>query len=666
MKNPSINIILLLSFSIIGCTSTKDIYIDKKAEVVPIKKIQEESDNNELDDIEREKNDQNRIVEIEQVTGSINKIYQTESVAQKKLQLNFIDTPATEVAKVIINLALNSTLSISDGIDKKITLISPEPVDATIALKALEEVLIDSELALIQTASGYELTTIKNASERPFSIRRSGQFGLGFGVTVHPIKNISASEVFKLINPFLSKTISISHDDTHNLLFLKGTQVEVNSAIEAIKIFDSPWLTDKAFALITVKNAEIDSIIRDVETVLITQGSEKIKRIKIAPLHRINCIFVATNSKQELDIIEKWVARFDVEPETSQRSVFFYQAQYKPASELGTALTNVFQTQQTSARQSDRQESFAPGKSMTPNQVNGTVNIVTDETNDALIIKAQPEDIIEIKSLLKKMDQYTPQVLIEATIAEVILNDNLRYGVQWSRLINGRSTITSATNGSGTIAPQFPGLSYTYSDVSVSAALSALESVSEVTVLSSPSLMVQNNQTAQLQVGDQVPIVTQQAQNTGSGDAPIVSSIQLRDTGVILEVKPRINASDMVSIEVKQEISDVAPTTTSGIDSPTIQQRKVSSTVSIPDGQTIALGGLIREQNTDSNTGVPLFKNIPIIGNFFKSTDKSKRRTELIIFLTPKILREEKDGVETFNRLKEDMKNLTDRLGNVN
>jgi general secretion pathway protein D len=171
--------------------------------------------------------------------------------------------------------------------------------------------------------------------------------------------------------------------------------------------------------------------------------------------------------------------------------------------------------------------------------------------------------------------------------------------------------------------------------------------------------MVLNNQTANLQVGDEVPVVTQTAQSVVDNNAPIVSAVQLRETGVILEVKPRINASDVVVLEITQEVSDVAETTTSGIDSPTIQQRKFTSTVAVKNNGTVALGGLIRETYSDNESGLPLLKDIPGIGYAFKSRDIKKRRTELIIFLTPRIIRTDADAQNAIHFIRREM----DRLG---
>jgi general secretion pathway protein D len=168
--------------------------------------------------------------------------------------------------------------------------------------------------------------------------------------------------------------------------------------------------------------------------------------------------------------------------------------------------------------------------------------------------------------------------------------------------------------------------------------LSALEDATEVDVISAPEVLVLNNQTAILQVGDQVPIATQSAVSVVAGGAPVVNTIEYRDTGVTLKVTPRVNQGGMVMMDISQEVSDVAATTTSTLDSPTINQRKISSTVAVHDGQTIALGGLISDNRTKSKSGIPVLQNIPVLGSLFATTDHQDSRTELLVLITPHVV----------------------------
>jgi len=177
-------------------------------------------------------------------------------------------------------------------------------------------------------------------------------------------------------------------------------------------------------------------------------------------------------------------------------------------------------------------------------------------------------------------------------------------------------------------------------------------------VLSSPKLLVLNNHDATIEVGDEVPIATQTAVSTVAGSAPIVNSLQMQQTGVILHVTPRANKSGKVIIDVSQEVSSVVPTTTSALNSPTIQQRRITSTVSVRDGETIALGGMIQEQHSRSNDGIPFLSRIPIIGELFGTTDRQHTRSELVVLLTPHVIRSEEDSAAVLTDFEEEFRAL--------
>jgi general secretion pathway protein D len=236
------------------------------------------------------------------------------------------------------------------------------------------------------------------------------------------------------------------------------------------------------------------------------------------------------------------------------------------------------------------------------------------------------------------LDTQPLQVLIEATIAEVSLNDQLKYGVEWFFQQNNNS-LNLAQAASGIPTAVFPAFSYVYEGANAKVVLQALDQITHVNVISSPQLMVLDNRSALLQVGDEVPIITQSAVSVTDPAAPIVNSVQFRDTGVILNVTPRVNSSGDVELDIEQEVSDVVPTTTSTIDSPTIQQRKIKSSVSVHDGETIALGGLIRDRQSRGKSGVPGLSDIPVVGTLFGTKNNTGERTELLVLITPHVVR---------------------------
>jgi general secretion pathway protein D len=264
------------------------------------------------------------------------------------------------------------------------------------------------------------------------------------------------------------------------------------------------------------------------------------------------------------------------------------------------------------------------------------VRVSVVEPNNTLLILATREDYQRVLGVIQNLDIIPNQVMIEATIAEVTLTDDLKFGLRWH--LDGKKSSYSFTGGSS-FGSVFPGFSYALAAASAQVTLNALSTITKVNVISSPSLMVLDKQTATLQIGDQVPIVTQSAVGIVAVNAPIVNSVNYRDTGVILSITPRIHESGRVFLKIEQEVSSVGATTSSTIDSPTIKQRRIKTTVQIKDGEALALGGLIQDQVNDTRNQIPLLGDLPILGNAFKEKGGSIGKTELIVLITPRIVR---------------------------
>jgi general secretion pathway protein D len=298
------------------------------------------------------------------------------------------------------------------------------------------------------------------------------------------------------------------------------------------------------------------------------------------------------------------------------------------------------------------------------------VRITADTVNNTLLIYADQENYRIIQSTLQQVDQPQLQVAIDATIAEVTLTDELAYGVQFyltshnlglkpdnGSALNTQSgasttaattTATGTAAAAGTVANAFinralPGFNFLIgSEAQPSAILDALHTVTTVKVLSNPSLVVVNNQSATLQVGDVVPVSTGSATVLTTSNT-VVNTIDYRNTGIILRVSPRINLNGNVRLDVEQEISNVSPQTAASL-TPTVSERKVKSSISVATGQTVLLAGLISEQQNKGRNGIPGLDQIPGLGDAFAHQDYKTTRTELIIFIRPQIIRDGTDA----------------------
>ena len=271
---------------------------------------------------------------------------------------------------------------------------------------------------------------------------------------------------------------------------------------------------------------------------------------------------------------------------------------------------------------------------------NAGISIIADESNNTILISATPAEIKRIRQVLSQVDIMPNQVLIEATIAEVTLNDQLKFGLRWF-FEKGASEFRLTDTAAGLIAPAFPGFSYFLNLTNVQVAINALSTITNVNIVSSPSLTVLDNKKAVLQIGDEVPIATQSAVPVVAPDAPIVNAISFRNTGVILSITPRVSDNGRVLLDIEQEVSDVKPTTSSTIDSPTISQRRIKTTVSVNNGESIVLAGLMQDRATRDRGQVPLAGDIPLIGNLFKNKTDTIARTELLIAITPHVIRDD-------------------------
>ena len=311
--------------------------------------------------------------------------------------------------------------------------------------------------------------------------------------------------------------------------------------------------------------------------------------------------------------------------------------------------------------QSPAQDALSSGSSEKDNDGN-SIRIIANRRNNALLIYATPEEQSVIDGMLRKIDILPLQVRIDATIAEVTLNDTLQYGTQFFFRGGGLESVLS-TGTTSTVAGTFPGflLGGTTRNGGVREALSALQAVTNVRVLSSPQLMVLDNEKASLQVGDQVPYLTQTSQSTLTSTSDVISSVAYQETGVILQVIPRVNTGGLVTLDIAQEVSEPTTTTTSSIGSPTFSERKVQSRVVIQDGQTVGLAGLIRDNTSEGNSGIPWLKDIPILGSLLSTQNNVRTRTELLVLITPHVIHDQRDA----RALTEDLRSSLSHAGLV-
>lgn len=615
--------------------------------------------------------------------------------------LNFVNADIQEVADVILGQTLRVNYIIDPKVKGLVTARTSSPVPRDMVIPVLENILALNGAALTRIDGIYMVVPLKDAATgltSPIFDANRAPHSQGFGIHIIPVKFTSATALYDILKPFVGSGRVLRVDEARNLLIFGGTGPEASDLMDLVSVFDVDWMEGMSFALFPLEVVDANRLAADLETVFLQNGASPLAgMVKFVPIERLNAILAITPQAAYLDRAQVWIDRLDRGLEGVGRRIFVYRVQHGRATDLADVLRQIFETE-APQKTKDRSASLAPGLTpielmsappsfaadgesgseqaedttpvpgsaeqppmalpggyghATPSAIetvdeSGNIRIIADDIKNSLVILATTAEYRMIEATLKKLDFMPLQVLIEVTIAEVTLNDDLQYGLQWFfnlKADNGNQhDFGFSALGSGAVAAAFPGFSYLFTATDVQAVFNALVEVTEVKVLSSPLLMVLDSQTARLQVGDSVPIATQSAVSTTDPGAPVVNSIQFRDTGVILEVTPRVNANGLVLLDVMQEVSNVIPTTTSQLNSPTIQQRSIKTSVAVQSGDLIALGGLIRDNQSEAVSGVPWLSAIPIIGNLFKTTTKTNVRTELLVLIIPRVVYNQRDA----------------------
>ena len=454
-------------------------------------------------------------------------------------------------------------------------------------------------------------------------------------------------------------------------------------------------------------NVDAKTLAAELRSVLDDDGNAPLAGVvRIVELERLNALMVITPRKVYLERISQWIERLDRDVGGVGQRLYVYHVQNGGAVALAEVLSQVFESEPTEARvpppelapglraialSSETQGSPAAATptrgadptlrpAATPARRTGrqstdanegltlgasaNMRIIADEVNNALLIKATAQEYKLVEAALRQLDIVPLQVLVEATIAEITLDDDLKFGLQWffKNSLGNHKTGTGSLDldDAAGLAASIPGFSYAITDSAsaVRAVLNALAAESRVNILSSPSLMVLNNHTATITVGDEVPVTTQQQQST-TGNSTLVNNIEFRDTGVLLTVSPRVNAGGLVTMEVEQEVSNVATVAGQGTSlTPTIQQRRITSTVAVMSGDTVVLGGLIRENTTFTKSGIPVLHNLPLVGPLFGTTGQSQKRTELVVLITPRAVQSRASALRITDEFRDKMESL--------
>lgn len=629
-----------------------------------------------------------------------------------EFSLNFDEADLGEVAKVVLSDILGQNYVISPKVAGKVTLQTTHALSKEELLPTLEMVLSMNNAALVKDGDIYH---IEPSNDALYSANFSGNRGgkAGYQMRVIPVKNVAADNVAELIKPLLHDKTLLTVDGKRNLLVVSGAADELARIMDMVNTFDVDILKGRSFALFPLAHVDAETLIKELDEVFLKKAkNDEEQFFRFIPIERLNAVLAITHQAHYLRDIEQWVTRLDKANSTTGGGVNVYKVQHVDALELADTLNDIFGNGSNSQNR-NRSPRLAGGRKAgeTTNKANdklntkpttvttnqnqqhtttgntgdakvsnvGDVRIIADEANNSVIIVATAQEYEIIRPVISQLDVMPLQVLVDATIVEVTLTDSLKYGLQWyfnhsnggSNSINSNALGTLSTetlaNAAATAAKGGFGYSFLSNSSDIGAILNAQASNNNVNVISSPSLMVLNNQEASIQVGEEISLSTGTfgvagvTGGIGTSTTPLTQN-QQRKTGVKLKIKPRVNANGLVTMDVIQSVEDVADSIKDGEVNPRISTREIESSIVIQSGESIVLGGLIKDKNTDGAGGIPILHEIPILGPLFGNKTKEDNKIELVVLITPRVVKSRQDAGLITNEFKRKLSGIYEDL----
>ena len=618
-------------------------------------------------------------------------------VSSGQASFNFEGESLHAVVKAILGDMLGQSYSIAPGVQGTVTVATQRPVGAAGALSLLENVLAQNNARMVYSDGRYNIVTADQALTSGV-VPRTGSAALarGFESRVVSLRYVSASEMEKILKPYARQNAIVSVDGARNMLTIAGTRAELENYLRTIQVFDVDWMASMSVGVYPLQSGRASDVVQDLERVFGEQGkSPTAGMFRFMPLDSSNAVMVITSQPKYLEDIQQWIDR--IEGGSGDGRLFSYELKYIKARDLADRLAEVFGG--GNGNSGSESPSMMPGvgtteisdgglddKSGTSSAAvntglgdggnlpsnrsgNGKVTLKVEgaevgvsavEDTNSLLVRASPSQWKSIREVIERIDVMPMQVHIEAQVVSVALKGALQYGVSWFfdnavaeaglPYPTGRNSFGSYSGGVSNVPTVGNLLSWTFLGNNAAAIVSALDEVTDVRTLSAPSVFTQNNREASLNVGQRIPI-SSVSLNPGNGNDNTYSSVQYLDTGIILKVRPRVTRDGLVFLDIVQEVSKPTgePDDNGNV---RIDTSKVTTSALAPSGETIVLAGLISDGTNRNSTGVPGLSRIPWLGGLFGQQGQTKTRDELVILITPTVVRNPMEA-----------RNLTDEYG---
>lgn len=601
--------------------------------------------------------------------------------------LNFDDADLKDIIS-LVSEATGTNFIIAPGAAARITIHSAVKIPASELFPIFESILEMNALAAVKSGHFYKIVTGAAARQKALEIYKGRDLSAipaedRLMTQIVPVEFIPVSEATTLLQPMISPIGVITPNTRNNLLIITDVASNIRRLIEILREVDVSAFEGTRIRLFTPQNVDVKTLHKELTDILNALALGK-EGISLIPLERLNKLIIFSPSEKLLQTIEEWVKKLDEEVAPSGIAAFVYPIQNVKAKEIAEVLKIIYEKEGVKPVTPTPIPTPRPATPTLPTPAQrptpkveapearpvGEIKIVVYEPTNSLVILASPADYKQIVETIKKLDIYPQQVLIETLIAEITLDETTQFGIQWKILsqdkvklwgethtFEGTTALNIGTTGIGLATSGFSYLLYEAGRVT--AAIHALASEGKVNVLSSPHIVVRDNEEAKINVGTEEPIATKFTQVTIGTTQQTLPEIQYRTTGVILTVKPQINEMKAVVLDITQEVSELgASRTIAGTTFPSFTKREAKTTITAEDKQTIVIGGLIREIKDKAYEGIPILSDIPLLGYLFRFTTTKVKKTELIILMTPHVVTSKEEADLITEEFKEKVKTL--------
>lgn len=485
-----------------------------------------------------------------------------------------------------------------------------------------------------------------------------------------PLDVVPSAQISQWLTTIYSNPkLTVGQDGFRNAIVLIGPPELVRQAAETVKFLDQPFMIGQFSTRIEPVFLSADELAKQLTQVLQTQGYTASRSFVFLPIASINVVIAFTANNAILELVKQWSRKLDAPGHLNAKEtgIFFYPVQHTKAENLAAVLSPLLSGIEvkpaiappptTPASNPNAANTAAPqgaSKPINMSSADGS-RVVIDPISNTLLYQGNAENWVRLLPILQKLDQPAKQVLIEATIAEVTLDDSEQFGVEW--LLRGMGLNSLGGTLSTTALPVGSnGLTYIFdNNGQTRALLNAFASNTKVTVLSTPRLMVKNGESASISVGDEIPVVSTSSNSSvvSDGNSAILQQIQYRRTGIMLDVKPTVHAGNRVDLEISQTVSRASENKVSNVDSPVIANRSIETKLSLTDGGSLLMAGLIDNTVDRGQSGVPILKDIPILGSLFRTESNSSSRRELILLIVPYVISNDHDAQDITDAFKQ-------------